>query len=174
MTAGGSEVDPGLGVAGSAVEAADSGAGHWLQSGWTSLVFLVWAMGASALLVWFLMTGLYVRRVLRDAEPVDGETFPLLLVSHGFGNTPGALVGLTRQPRGEQLDVGVRPDLREYLVSGVAGLACLRHVAADEHSENTLESGAVEPQKTEVDRLAELADCLVGAPIERRQRRRSC
>jgi predicted dienelactone hydrolase len=32
---------------------------------------------------------------VRDAKPVSGESFPLVIVSHGFFNTPGVLSGLT-------------------------------------------------------------------------------
>ncbi len=57
--------------------AGDSTAGLSLFSSWTTLVVLLWALGASILLGWLLMTGLYVRRALRDAEPVDRSWYKL-------------------------------------------------------------------------------------------------
>jgi beta-lactamase regulating signal transducer with metallopeptidase domain len=64
-------------AAGMADGARDSLAGPWFFSSWTSLVFFVWALGASVLLGWLLLTGLYVRRALRDAEPVDRSWYRL-------------------------------------------------------------------------------------------------
>jgi len=55
----------------------DSSVLPWLRNGWAPLVFLVWAVGSSALLVWLLLTGLFVRRALRDAEPVDRSWYRL-------------------------------------------------------------------------------------------------
>jgi beta-lactamase regulating signal transducer with metallopeptidase domain len=64
-------------AAGTSVGTGDSAVLSWLRSGWASLVFLAWAVGASALLVWLLLTGLLVRRALRDAEPVDRSWYRL-------------------------------------------------------------------------------------------------
>jgi beta-lactamase regulating signal transducer with metallopeptidase domain len=77
LSGSGSGVESSLRAAGGANGARDSLAGPWFFSSWTSLVFLVWALGASALLGWLLMTGLYVRRALRDAEPVDRSWYRL-------------------------------------------------------------------------------------------------
>ncbi len=38
---------------------------------WSMLLFLVWAAGAAAVAGWYLLSMLYVRRLLKDAEPVD-------------------------------------------------------------------------------------------------------
>ena len=77
LSAGEPEVGPNLQAAGTADGSQGFLSGPWFFSNWTSLVFLVWAMGASALLLWFLLTGFYVRRTLRDAEPVDRSWYRL-------------------------------------------------------------------------------------------------
>ena len=38
---------------------------------WSMLLFLVWAAGAAAVAGWYLLSMLYVRRLLKEAEPVD-------------------------------------------------------------------------------------------------------
>lgn len=77
LSSGEPEVGPNLRGVESAEGARESSKGFWFLSNWTSLVFLVWAIGASTLLIWFLMTGFYVRRVLRDSEPVDRSWYKL-------------------------------------------------------------------------------------------------
>lgn len=72
---GGAASDPSTaaGVAG----AGNPSALSWLRSDRASIIFLVWAAGASVLLAWYLLTGLVVRRALRDAEPVDRSWYML-------------------------------------------------------------------------------------------------
>lgn len=77
LSAGEPKVGPNLQAAAAAEGTGGSLVRLWFLSNWTSLIVLAWAMGVSALLVWFLLTGFYVRRALRDAEPVDRSWYRL-------------------------------------------------------------------------------------------------
>ena len=76
-TGSGPESGRDLEAARSALDTESRGGIYQALDNWPSLLFLVWALGASALFVWYLMTGFYVRRALRDSVPVDRSWYRL-------------------------------------------------------------------------------------------------